>query len=82
VNTKSRMALIGKNLVAALLAAVIAIRLIEGVASMFVDAGQPFEALVIAERSCKSAVYASERSACIEASVAASQRRVVAVAAR
>jgi hypothetical protein len=78
MNTESRTARIGTNLVAASLAAMIATALIGGIASMFVTAGKPFEPLVIAERACKDAVYVSERSACIEAFIADSQRRVMA----
>jgi hypothetical protein len=78
MNTEPRTALIVKNVVAASLAAVITAALIGGVASMFVTVGQPFEALVAAERACRSAVYASERSACIGEFIAESQRRVVA----
>jgi hypothetical protein len=69
---------LGTTVAAAILAVVIAIGLLGGVAALFLNDGKPFEQAVIAERACGGFAFISEREACMRAFAAAADRRTVA----
>jgi hypothetical protein len=63
----------------AALATVIAFAILWGVVTLFQSRGAPMEWLVAAERACAQYVYLSERHACMNEWLAASQPRTVAL---
>jgi hypothetical protein len=63
----------------AALASVIAFTILWGVVTLFQSRGLPMERLVAAERACAQHVYLSERQACMNEWLAASQPRIVAL---
>jgi hypothetical protein len=63
----------------AALATVIAFGILWGVVTLFQNRGAPMERLVAAERACAQYVYLSERQACMNEWLAASQPRIVAL---
>jgi hypothetical protein len=63
----------------AALAAVIAFAILWGVVTLFQSRGAPMERLAAAERACAQYVYLSERHACMNEWLAASQPRTVAL---
>ena len=67
---------------AAALASVIALGILWGVAALFQSKGAPMERLVAAECACAQHIYLSERQACMNEWLAASQPRVVALETR
>lgn len=69
---------LGGTLVALTLAALIAIGLLDGVATLFLHDGMPFEQALIAERACSEYRFVSEREACMRAFAAAVERPAVA----
>ena len=60
-------------------ATVIALAILWGVVTLFQSRGAPMERLVAAERACAQHVYLSERQACMNEWLAASQPRIVAL---
>ena len=67
---------------AAALATVIALGILWGVAVLFQSKGAPMERLVAAEHACARYIYLSERQACMNEWLAASQPRTVALETR
>jgi len=63
----------------ATLAAVIAMTILWAVVTLFQSRGAPMERLAAAERACAQHVYLSERQACMNEWLAASQPRIVAL---
>jgi len=61
----------------AALATVIALGILWGVAALFQSKGAPMERLVAAEHACARYIYLSERQACMNEWLAASQPRTV-----
>ena len=57
----------------AVLATVIALGILSGFATLFQSRGAPMERLGAAERACAQYIYLSERQACINEWLAASQ---------
>jgi hypothetical protein len=53
------------HFVAAMLAGIVAVGLLAGVAALFQRDGQPMERLVAAERACAGRAFVSERDACM-----------------
>jgi hypothetical protein len=66
---------------AAALATLIALGILWGVAALFQSKGAPMERLVAAERACAQHIYLSQRQACMNEWLAASQPRTVALEA-
>ena len=64
---------------AAALATVIALGILWGVAVLFQSKGAPMEWLVAAEHACARYIYLSEREACMNEWLVASQPRTVAL---
>ena len=62
----------------AALAAVIAMTILWGVVVLFQSRGAPLERLAAAERACTQHAYLSERAACMNERLAASQPRAIA----
>jgi hypothetical protein len=62
---------------AAALATVIALGILWGVVSLFQSRGAPMERLAAAERACAHYTYVSERQACMNEWLAASQPVIV-----
>ena len=62
----------------AALAAIIGVTIFSTIAYLFQRDGRPFERLVAAERACAHLNYQSERQACMNAQLAASQTGTVA----
>ena len=62
----------------AALATVIAIGILWGVVTLFQSRGAPMERLAAAERACAHNIYLSERQACMNEWLAASQSVIVA----
>jgi hypothetical protein len=69
---------VGGTLVAVALATLIAIGLLDGVATLFLRDGTPFEQALIAERACSEYRFVSEREACMRAFAAGADRPAVA----
>ncbi len=67
---------------AAALATVLALGILWGVVTLFQSKGTPMERLRAAERACAQYIYLSERQACMNEWLAASQPRVVALETR
>ena len=67
---------------AAALATVFAFAILWGVVALFQSRGAPMERLAAAERACAQHVYLSERQACMNEWLAASQPRIVALEAK
>ena len=66
----------------AALATVIALGILWGVTALFQSRGVPMERLVAAEHACARHIYLSERQACMNEWLAASQPRTVALETR
>jgi hypothetical protein len=83
MNTRLNFASHGSTLTVATaaLATVIALGILWGVAVLFQSKGAPMERLVAAEHACARYVYLSERQACMNEWLAASQPRIVALEA-
>jgi len=62
----------------ATLAAVIAMTILWAVVTLFQSRGAPMERLAAAERACAQHAYQSERAACMNEWLAASQPRTIA----
>ncbi len=62
----------------AALATVIAMGILWGVVTLFQSRGAPMERLAAAERACTQHAYLSERAACMNEWLAASQPRAIA----
>jgi len=73
MNAQSPLARAGATVAAAVTAAVVSIALLSAVTVLFLDAGQPYERVVVAERACAAHVYASEREAFVRAQLAPQQ---------
>ncbi|HEX4524482.1 MAG TPA: hypothetical protein VH704_13250 [Casimicrobiaceae bacterium] len=69
---------VGGTLVAVALATLIAVGLLDGVATLFLRDGTPFEQALIAERACSEYRFVSEREACMRAFAARADRPAVA----
>jgi hypothetical protein len=66
------------TLAAAALATVIALGILWGIVTLFQSRGAPMERLGAAERVCAYYIHLSERQACMNEWLAASQRKIVA----
>lgn len=73
---------VARTIVAAALAAVIAIGLLNAVSRLFQRDGAPFERLVAAERACVHCAFESERKTCVGSYLAASRARIQNIASR
>ena len=81
MSTRPNFAFPGSTLTVATaaLATVIALGILWGIVTLFQSRGAPMERLVTAERACAQYTYLSERHACMNGWLAASQRQIVAL---
>ena len=81
MSTRPNFAFPGSTLTVATaaLAAVIALGILWGIVTLFQSRGVPMERLVAAEHACARYIYLSERQACMNEWLAASQPRTVAL---